>query len=87
MVSETLPYSGSNHFPILLTVIMANPPKRNPFKVEQMWFKNPNLIDLLEQWWTSFVVEGSKIYKKAQKPKFMKINLIQWNKYHFGNIF
>lgn len=83
---ETIPYSSSDHFPIYLTVEREVTPKKIPFRVEQMWFKDENLIEQLELWWNNTKIEGSRMFKIVQKLKMIKVKLIQWNKHHFVNI-
>lgn len=85
--ASILPFSESNHFPIQLGIQGEVGPKRRPFKFENMWLKDDNILKLLKEWWNAAKVSRYGIYKVVNKLKIIKKNLIHWNKEHFGNIF
>ncbi|XP_059065753.1 uncharacterized protein LOC131857344 [Cryptomeria japonica] len=86
MEAEILPISGSDHYPIQLEILVEQGPKNCPFKFEQMWYKDENIL-LLEKCWKEEVVSGSKMFIVANKLKIIKRKLLEWNVEHFGNIF
>lgn len=47
----------SDHIPI---VLCGNMPRGNPkpFKFENMWLNTPNFVEMVREWWDSFVVTG-----------------------------
>lgn len=49
--ASILPFSGSDHFPIQLSILGDSGPKRCPFKFVQMWLKEDNILKLLQEWW------------------------------------
>lgn len=85
--ASILPFSGSDHFLIQLSILGDSGPRRCPFKFKQMWLKDYNILRLLEEWWKEVEISGSGIYKVVNKLKIIKQKLILWNKEHFGNIF
>ncbi|GLJ56609.1 hypothetical protein SUGI_1239030 [Cryptomeria japonica] len=85
--ASILPFSGSDHFPIQLGIMGKVGPKICPFKFENMWLKDDNILKLLKEWWNVAEVFGFGIYKVVNKLKIIKQKLIHWNKEHFGNIF
>ncbi|XP_057870114.1 uncharacterized protein LOC131076796 [Cryptomeria japonica] len=87
MEAEILPLSGSDHYPLQLNILAEQGPRKCPFKFENMWYKDDNIINLIEQWWRESVFSGSKMYIVANKLKLIKRRLLEWNREHFGNIF
>ncbi|XP_059073537.1 uncharacterized protein LOC131874265 [Cryptomeria japonica] len=85
--ASILPFSGSDHFPIQLDIQGEVGSKRCPFKFENMWLKDDNILELLKEWWNVANVSGFGIFKIVKKLKIIKKNLNHWNKEHFGNIF
>ncbi|XP_057832961.2 uncharacterized protein LOC131043747 [Cryptomeria japonica] len=82
-----LPCSGSNHFPICLSLKGNQATSRSPFRFENMWMKDPNFLALIENWWKEEVFVGSKLFCFISKLKLVKQKLLQWNAQHFKNIF
>ncbi|KAH9331889.1 hypothetical protein KI387_003997, partial [Taxus chinensis] len=41
--SEVLPLSGSDHYPVSLSISFNEPPKKSPFKFELMWLRDLSL--------------------------------------------
>lgn len=88
--SEILTSSDSNHFPILLNFDKLDhvPSVRPSFKFEKMWFTHPHFLSLLKQWWISALFcKGTKMYQFYSKLKFVKSQIMAWNKLVFKNIF
>lgn len=85
--ASILPFSGSDHFPIQLKIILDSGPRRCPFKFEKIWLKDDNILRLLEVWWKEVEVSGSKIFKVVNKLKIIKQKLIIWNREYFENMF
>ncbi|XP_057838177.2 uncharacterized protein LOC131048296 [Cryptomeria japonica] len=85
--ASILPFSGLDHFPIQLNILLDSGPRRCPFKFEQMWLKYDNILRILEVWWKEAEVFGSRIFKVVNKLKIIKQKLIIWNREHYGNIF
>lgn len=84
---SVLPCSGSDHYPILLSLLGNKDSCRAPFKFENMWMKDPNFLTLIENWWKEEPFEVSKLFCFTTKLKFVKQKLLQWNSQHFKNIF
>lgn len=78
---------GSNHYPILLSLIDNKSNCKGPFRFESMWMKDQNFLSLIENWWQEASVVGSKLFCFNAKLKFVKHKLLQWNSQHFRNIF
>ena len=74
-----------DHFPILIDAGDASRGKRS-FKFENMWLKAEGFVDLLKQWWDSYVFQGSPSFVLAHKLKALKSDLKRWNEEVFGNI-
>ncbi|XP_059071310.1 uncharacterized protein LOC131865579 [Cryptomeria japonica] len=87
MEAEILPLSGSDHYPLQLNIVADQGPRNCPFKFENMWYKDDNITNLIEQWWSESLFSGSKMFIVANKVKVIKRRLLEWNKEHFGNIF
>ncbi|XP_059066356.1 uncharacterized protein LOC131857673 [Cryptomeria japonica] len=87
MEAEPLPLSGSDHFPLQLNILSDHSPRKCPFKFESMWFRDDNIINLIEKWWSGSVFLGSKMFIMANKLKLIKRKLLEWNRINFGNIF
>lgn len=86
--SSILPLSGSNHFPVLLTVVRDRSSFKFPFKFEPMWFRDTSFLPLLCQWWGEApFLRGSRMFQLVKKISFLKKNIRSWNSLHFKNIF
>ncbi|GLJ22817.1 hypothetical protein SUGI_0430120 [Cryptomeria japonica] len=77
--ASILPFSGSDHFPIQLSLAEDLKLVKCPFKLELMWLKEDNFIDMLEKWWSSYKVSGSKLFCFVSKLKLIKQALLSWN--------
>ena len=51
-----------------------------------MWLKEEGFHNLIADWWTSFVYQGSRSYVVMEKLKALKVKLKTWNKEIFGNV-
>ncbi|XP_059064717.1 uncharacterized protein LOC131856805 [Cryptomeria japonica] len=87
LYAEFLPISGSNHYPIQLSITEESKPRRCPFKFELMWMKEDKIMGLVEKWWKEMEITVSEIFGVISNLKVVKNNLLRWNKMHFGNIF
>lgn len=85
--SSILPIAGSDHFPVRLELIEPKKPSRNPFKCEKMWFLDASFLGKISEWWSQGEFEGSKIFCFVSKMKWLKENILNWNRNHFNNIF
>ena len=81
-----LPRVGSDHSPISLSVSPLSRNKAFPFHFEKMWLSHPALEGNISHWW-SIEVEGTAMYRVAQKLKNVKRNIKSWNRTDFGDIF
>ena len=83
---SVLPKLTSDHFPIQL--FGGDRPSRGPmlFRFENMWLKEEGFHNLIADWWTSFVYQGSRSYVVMEKLKALKAKLKTWNKEIFGNV-
>jgi hypothetical protein len=57
---------------------------RRPFKFENMWLKVEGFVDLVKQWWESYVFQGTPSFVFAHKLKGLKLDLKRWNEEEFG---
>ncbi|XP_059064232.1 uncharacterized protein LOC131856452 [Cryptomeria japonica] len=87
MEEEPLPLSGSDHFPLQLNILTDYSPRNFPFKFESMWFRDDNIINLIEHWWNGSVFSGSKMFIVENNLNLIKRKLLEWNRENFGNIF
>ncbi|GLJ40989.1 hypothetical protein SUGI_0848590 [Cryptomeria japonica] len=85
--AKPLPLSGFDHFPLQLNILTDHSPRNCPFKFESMWFRDDNIINLIEHWWNGSVFSGLKMFIVANKLKLIKRKLLEWNRENFGNIF
>ena len=84
--SFILPYARSDHFLVCAEFSEPSKPIRNPFKCEKMWFQDLKFLELIRIWWTQESFEGSKMFVFISKLKFLKENILRWNREHFNNI-
>ncbi|XP_057851263.1 uncharacterized protein LOC131061548 [Cryptomeria japonica] len=82
-----LPWSGSDHCPVLLELLGEAKTFGCPFKFELMWFKYEDFLPNIQKWWNEGVFVGSKLYCLVSKLKDNKHKLLDWNKMKFKNIF
>ena len=51
-----------------------------------MWLKEEGLKTLVEEWWRSYEVRGTRSFVLTEKLKALKARLKIWNKTYFGNL-
>jgi hypothetical protein len=74
------------HFsPILLEVGGMIGGKR-AFKFENMWLKDPDFVNKVRGWWSSYSFRGTPSYVLSQKLKALKEDLKLWNKQVYGDV-
>ena len=80
-----LPRPMSDHFSLLLNVgdLRKGP---SPFGFENMWLKVEGLKDLLKYWWEGGSFSGFPSFILAEKLKFLKAKLKEWNRNTFGRV-
>ena len=44
-----------------------------------MWLKAEGFVDLVKQWWDSYVFQGTASFVLARKLKALKLDLKKWN--------
>ena len=84
-----LPYTKSDHFPILLDTDPPIHKLSKPFKFEQMWLSDPSFSTLVENSWHSLASLSSSfsLSRFQHRLKYLTSNIIDWNKNHFCNLF
>ncbi|KAG6667897.1 hypothetical protein CIPAW_01G132300 [Carya illinoinensis] len=75
----------SDHFPVLLDGGGVQGGRR-PFKFEDMWLKKEGFVDLVRNWWNSYLFKGNPSKVLAGKLKALKKDLKTWNEQEFGDI-
>jgi hypothetical protein len=56
------------------------------FKFKNMWLKAEGFVDLVKQWWGSYMFQGTASFVLARKLKALKLDLKKWNEEVFSNI-
>jgi hypothetical protein len=88
MSASILDTSGSDHWPIQLSLDISGSPGWKPFRFERFWLDHPEFQALALKWWREAAIShGSKMFRFQQRLKKFKQSLKLWNKQHFGNIF
>ena len=77
---------GLDHSPISLSFFRLTFKRTFPFYFEKMWISHLGLETKIYSWW-NIVMEGTTMYRVAQKLKNMKRNIKFWKKSDFGHIF
>ncbi|GLJ20170.1 hypothetical protein SUGI_0366180 [Cryptomeria japonica] len=84
----TLQYTRSDHFLVELSIWLEGRKVGAHFKFENMWLRDPSIMDLMKAWWDEIRVGNhSNLYILLKKISHVKHKLRQWNKDHFKNIF
>lgn len=82
------PISGSDHFPISISIQKDFVPQRCPFKFEKMRLRKPDSYEQIVRWWNDPVkLNVSKANMVVCKLRHVKEKLKEWNRSSFGNIF
>ncbi|WMV31904.1 hypothetical protein MTR67_025289 [Solanum verrucosum] len=56
------------------------------FKFKNMWLQHEGFHDMVKKWWQGYIVNGSPDFILSQKLKFLKKDLVTWNKEVFGKL-
>ncbi|XP_035544681.1 uncharacterized protein LOC118348042 [Juglans regia] len=59
---------------------------RRSFKFENMWLKMDGFVEMVRQWWNSYLFEGNPSYVLAGKLKALKKDLKIWNEQVVGDV-
>lgn len=80
-----LPRVFSDHKPIVLESgdWDASP---SYFKFENMWLQSDGFLDMVRDWWNSYIVMGTPDFVLIQKLRHLKKNITKWNKEVFGKL-
>lgn len=81
-----LPWSGSDHYSVLLEILGEAKTSGHPFKFELMWFNHEEFLPNIKKWWNEGVFVGSKLYYLVSKLKDIKHKFLDWNKKKFKKI-
>lgn len=58
-----------------------------PFRFEKIWFRVPELYDLIFVWWNEPVLGNNlRLFILNKKLKYIKVKIKEWNRSHFKNI-
>eukprot|EP00253_Pinus_taeda_P020386 PITA_20386 len=84
----TLPFGGSDHWPIQMEASLISKPRNNPFRFENVWLTHLDFLKNIEKWWNEEThFQGTKMFLLHCMLKYIKGRLKEWNKNEFGNIF
>jgi len=80
-----LPRVFSDHKPIVLESgdWDASP---SYFKFENMWLQSDGFLDMVRDWWNSYIVMGTPDFVLIQKLRHLKKDITKWNKEVFGKL-
>ena len=81
-----LPRPLSDHHLILLEGGRCTIKGPSTFRFENMWLKEEGLKTLVEEWWRSYEVRGTRSFVLIENLKALKTRLKIWNKTSFGNL-
>ena len=59
---------------------------KSSFKFENMWHKQDDFVDRVQEWWTSYTFSGTPSFVLACKLKALKWDLKRWNREEFGDL-
>ena len=59
---------------------------KSPFRFENIWLKTDGFVDRVDSWSNHHSFLGTPSYVFAKKLKFLKEDIIQWNRQEFGNV-
>ena len=51
-----------------------------------MWLRVDNFVDKVNEWWASYVFQGTPSCILAKKLAALKLDLKKWNEAEFGNV-
>lgn len=77
---------GSNHFPIFLSISPLTGRKAFPLRFEKMWLLALDIYDNISKWW-NVDIQGTAMFRVANKLANIISNIQLWNKVSFSNIF
>jgi len=55
-----------------------------PFRTIDAWLKEPGFKELVQEKWSSYVVQGNNVSRLKDKLKLLKEDLKMWNRDVFG---
>ncbi|XP_059067365.1 uncharacterized protein LOC131858218 [Cryptomeria japonica] len=77
---------GYDHFLVIFVADNIIVKRNFSFRFERMWLDHPNLVQVIEKWW-SIDVKGTAMYRIAKKLRNVKDNIKKWNKDVFRDLF
>eukprot|EP00253_Pinus_taeda_P030821 PITA_30821 len=88
VTTRFLPFGGLDHWPVQLEIKGIGTPRNKPFRFENIWLSHPDFITNIEKWWAEDLqMQGTRMYLLHKRLKHIKLQLKEWNKKNFGNIF
>jgi hypothetical protein len=75
--SRILPWTGSDHRPITLTLSPPRNPGPIPYRFNPLWIPEPGFLDIVSDAWNCWI-QGSPNYIWEQKLKRVKMALKSW---------
>ncbi|GMY09721.1 reverse transcriptase [Fagus crenata] len=83
-----VPFSSSNHLPILVTLRQQQPQRRRQRLVqfEDKWTTHPKCEGVIRHAWALDVGRGSPMYILTERIKRCRIKLLEWSKQLFRNV-
>lgn len=88
IIAGILPFSGSDHWTVLMEIKGIGTPRNRPFRFENIWLSHPDFISDIENLWAEDLqIQGSSMFLLQKRLKHIKMKLKVWNKDIFGNIF
>ena len=88
LITEVLPFGGSDQWSVQLEIKGMGNLRKRPFKFENIWLSHLDFFNNIKNWWTEYLqIQGTRMFLLHKILKHIKLRLKDWNINEFGNIF